>query len=946
MTIDELKVIITAQTQQFNSEINNVKRQINSLSQSTQKSTSKMSSAFSGIFKKFSAAAIVAGMIKVSKSAIDMASSLEEVQNVVDVSFGSMGEEINKFAKNAIKQFGMSELSAKQFASTFMAMGNGMGIVGKNGKNMSLNLTALTADMASFYDVSQDVAATALKSIYTGETESLKRFGIVMTEVNLQEFARQQGISKSISQMNQAQKTMLRYQYVMQATSYAQGDFARTSGSWANQIRTLKEQWSSFLGILGQGLIKVLTPLIQVLNTILGYLISIANLIAKAFGGSVIKSASSNISNVAAGVGDIGSNLDDATASAKKLQNQLMGFDEMNVMASQDTGSASGAAGGGGAGALGNVDINFDTAEEQVDSFADKIKNVANAVKDFLKPAFDSFITGFNLDNVKKQAESLWDTLKTGSENLLKQLDFSNYQPAIEQLAGSLGTLLGTVFSTTASNLQTVIGGFFAAFSEPIATFINNTIPTAISMISGFIDIITQLVQSIENIFEEVFNGLQSIFNLIGTALNDIQNTVNEWWNGNGEQIVTEIKETIKSIEGVILTIWHSVLEPIVDWIAENLTTLWNEHLSPFVEKVLQYVTQIWNGISTLWNEVLAPIFNWLIETFAPVIISIVKGIWKVISTINGGIIDVIKDIIKGLAGLIDFIAGVFTGDWERAWNGIKQFFESIWDSFKDIALATKEFIENHVQALIDFLTNIVQSAWDFIKGILSGIWNWCDENIIEPLTDLIDDCYNDIVRFSSNLWNNIKSIFSSVANWFKTHVTDPIARFFTNMGNTIKNIWNGIWNAIKKVINSIIGGINGMIRGVCSGVNFVIRALNKIHFDIPSWIPGLGGKSFGFNIGQISAPQIPMLANGGILTKPTLAIAGENGAEGVFPLTGANADAWMDNLVSKFINRMYSQNGNTHIIMQVDGKTFAETCIDNINALTRQNHRLGLNLV
>jgi len=132
-----------------------------------------------------------------------------------------MAGEVDAFAKTAIKQLGMSETTAKRMSSTFMAMGNGMGVVGENGKNMALQLTTLAADMASFYNVSQDVAETALKSVYTGETESLKKFGVVMTEANLQAYALSQGITKQYSAMSQAEKVMLRYNYVMSTTANA-----------------------------------------------------------------------------------------------------------------------------------------------------------------------------------------------------------------------------------------------------------------------------------------------------------------------------------------------------------------------------------------------------------------------------------------------------------------------------------------------------------------------------------------------------------------------------------------------------------------------------------------------------------------------------------------------------------------------------------------------------
>lgn len=164
---------------------------------------------------------------------------MQEIQNVVDVSFGEAAAEINAFAADAMKAFGLTELQAKKTASTLMAMSNGMNINSQAGKVMAINLTKLSGDMASFYNVSQDVAETALKSVFTGETEALKKFGVVMTEANLQAFALSQGITTLYSDMSQAQRVALRYNYVMQATANAQGDFARTSGNWANQIRVL-----------------------------------------------------------------------------------------------------------------------------------------------------------------------------------------------------------------------------------------------------------------------------------------------------------------------------------------------------------------------------------------------------------------------------------------------------------------------------------------------------------------------------------------------------------------------------------------------------------------------------------------------------------------------------------------------------------------------------------
>jgi len=270
----------------------------------------------------------IAGLVALGKQAIDTASDIQEVQNVVDTAFGSMSYKMEEFASTSVKQFGISQLSAKQLGSTFMSMGASMLDSAENASNMAINLTARAADMSSFYNKSIEETSTALKSIYTGETESLKEYGVVMTQVNLEEFARQQGINKSIQAMTQSEKVMLNYQYVMQQTSLAAGDFAKTSDSWANQTRILSEQFKELASVIGGGLIAALTPVVKFLNTILTMAIAVAKqigaLLGKLFGISMpIASAAKGASDIATGISNVADNADSAAGSAGNLKKGL-----------------------------------------------------------------------------------------------------------------------------------------------------------------------------------------------------------------------------------------------------------------------------------------------------------------------------------------------------------------------------------------------------------------------------------------------------------------------------------------------------------------------------------------------------------------------------------------------------------------------------------------------
>lgn len=206
-------------------------------------------------------ATITLPLVAAGGAAIKLASDLEESSSKTDVVFGTMSESVKQFASDALNSYGLAEGSALQMASTFGGMATAMGLSQKEAANMSISLTGLAADMASFYNVSTEVAQTSLQGIFTGETEALKKFGVVMNETNLEAFAASQG--KVYKQMSESEKVMTRYAFVMDATKDAQGDFARTSDGTANSLRVFQESLKELGAAFGEELLPIITPLIQ-----------------------------------------------------------------------------------------------------------------------------------------------------------------------------------------------------------------------------------------------------------------------------------------------------------------------------------------------------------------------------------------------------------------------------------------------------------------------------------------------------------------------------------------------------------------------------------------------------------------------------------------------------------------------------------------------------------
>jgi hypothetical protein len=204
-------------------------------------------------------------------AAIKMASDFNESLNKVDVAFKGSSQSVKDFAKNSLKQFGIAQGSALDMAALFGDMATSMGLSTAQAAKMSTSLVALAGDMASFKNMNIEEVTTALNGIFTSETESLKRLGIVMTEANVKTYALSQGIKKQYEEMSQAEKTMLRYQYVMSVTTNSQGDFERTGGGAANQMRVFNESLKELGVLFGQTVLPAFTSIVKSLNGVLAY---------------------------------------------------------------------------------------------------------------------------------------------------------------------------------------------------------------------------------------------------------------------------------------------------------------------------------------------------------------------------------------------------------------------------------------------------------------------------------------------------------------------------------------------------------------------------------------------------------------------------------------------------------------------------------------------------
>ena len=412
-------------------------------------------------------------IVDFGKHCLELGSDLAEVQNVVDVTFPSMTAQVDKFAKNAAQSFGLSETMAKQYTGTFGAMAKAFGFTEQQAYDMGSTLTGLAGDVASFYNLSQDEAYTKIKSVFTGETESLKDLGVVMTQTALDSYALANGFGKTTAAMTEAEKVALRYQFVQDQLSAAQGDFARTSDSWANQCRILSLQLQSLMATIGQGLINLFTPVIKVINTVIGKLATLANAFksfTELITGNKSSGTDSGVSAIAGAAGDATEGLDSASDSASNLagntdkvgqaaQNAakkmkaLMGFDKINKLDSQSDTASSGSnpsSSTGRTGTLGDA-VNFGSLAKG-DTVLDKTDEKLSALQKRCQELAKLFKKGFEIGfgNSQKKIDSINKSVKNIGKNLKEIFTDQAVVNAANRCADNISLAFGKITGSTA----------------------------------------------------------------------------------------------------------------------------------------------------------------------------------------------------------------------------------------------------------------------------------------------------------------------------------------------------------------------------------------------------------------------------------------------------------------------------------------------------------------
>lgn len=797
-------------------------------------------------------------------SAVDLASQLTEVQNVVDTTFGDMASKVDDFTKTSIQDFGMSELTVKQIASRFQALGTSIGISSEQVANgtavankalmsqnntlykttdsmadMSLNLTRLAGDMASFYDVDQADVAKSLQSIFSGTIAPLRRYGLDLTQATLSEWAMKNGLDSNIKSMTQAEKVLLRYNYVMANSKAAMGDFTKTAGTWSNSVRVLKQEFQAWGSIIGSVIINALKPFVQALSKIMLKVISFTRTVADALGaifGWTIEISGGGatvdgMEDIAGGVGDIGDNADSSNKKAQKLKKTLLSIDEIHALEDNSDSGSGGGSGSGGSGG-GGADSSLKKTDGLLEKYKSSIKDLYSLGK-YIGDALASAMESIDWKKIYQKADNFGKGLADFLNGLISPRLFYDLGATI---AGSLNTALhflnsfGTTFDWTNFGLSIAngINGFFKNFDFALLA------KTINAWVQG---IYTMLTTAIKNVsWKDVLKGITDF--LSNLDIKTVEIIV-------GTLLIKKII-SLKLGSVALAFIGKSLSKAIAQAIASKIGFELVEGAG-IGTAIMQAFKTIFASLSTNLGLLIEGLFSGLslgdaiTAAFGTGAVDLLATIGSAFSAIAGTILSIVnfvkmlKDGFSWVNELL-MVIGVALATIGAILAGVA---------------ALPAVIVGAIVAAVATIVVVVKDNWSAVCELFSTVGDWFNGNVIKPVVSFFKDMWKTISGFFGSLWKDIVTVWQGASKWFSSTVIEPIVGFFKGFATRAQQIFQGIWIIIQAIWivasgwfnNNVITPISNLFNFLKTLIQTTIQTAKDFVFStwqgVASWFSG-----------------------------------------------------------------------------------------------------------
>lgn len=880
---------------------------------------------------------------KLLGDAIDISSAVTEADNVVRQAFGKYEKLVDDLCKVSIKKFGMSELSVKQFAGRFQSLGTALDIPQGKMAKMAITLTELTGDLASYYDVSQEDVAKSLQSVFTGTTAPMRRYGVDLTQATLNEWLMKKGIDAKVKSMNQAQKAVVRYEYTLERTKAAQGDFLRTSDSWHNTLTVVTESFKDLGKTVGDIAINAFKPFLRVLGIVAEKVNSFVEMVLNALGSifgwkfEVSKKGASGLADSLNGAYDSMDDLSDAARSAgentgdvannakkakKEIQQATRAFDELKVISKQSkdntSGSGSGGSGGSGGGSGGSGGGGTGTWVETPSAF----KKFKSSIKDLeglgesIRDALVKAVGGIEWDKVYAKASGFGTGLAEFLNGLFSEDKKGNsvFTATADVIAGALNTAIFASkgftdkfdFETFGKNLAHGFNRFFKKFKwKQCAEAINGWVDGFWSFAVGFFGDLS---------WSDIFNGLKTfltslssktIATILGAyALKKFsKSAVDALAHSVGGKVLTaKIKKAFFTIAAITvaaeggLTIGEAIGKKIAELTQPEEMQKYQTTFN--FSDLFSYSLDDWEqGFSDWWDDTFGPAFELMALDMA-------TGNYKFKIPFTDFELPSFNEAKKGFS---NWLSGV-NKYWSKKKDSVLEIGAKIKNKASEVWNGFKKDWKNVKNKVAEFKTKIASKASDLWEKFKTS---WGKSKTVQFLLK--------IGSKAKDLWSNFKTA------WGESRT----AKFFLKIGSKVSELWKDFkesWGEKKTVkfltkratkISELWKDFKdswGDKKAVTIGIGFAKDSLNNLWSSVKGFFGGktvsVGTKATKKADGGVfsggSWKPIKKYAVGGLPNMGQMFVAREAGPELVGTLGGHTAVMNNDQIVSSVSDGVY----------------------------------------
>ena len=884
MTVDELQVLITANTNELRKEINKANQNISNLQKSATKSTTGVTNAF----KKLKTGIVSLGIGKIIKDSITSGMDAIESDSLFNTVLGDNADAVKSWSNEVSNALGLNAVNMQKNIGVIYNMTSSMGVAEDNALKMSKGVSVLAEDMASFYNLDSAEAFNKLRAGLTGETEPLKALGILVDENTVKQVAYSEGIAQNGAELTQQQKVLARYVAILKQTGNAQGDLARTLDSPSNMLRSLKQQVTN-LGITFSNflmpIIKAVLPYISAFTKAVGQALTS---LSAFLGLNMNNSASEETQKISSNAGGIASGMDEANKSAKKLKSTLAGFDEMNTIQdnssdSTDTSSSGGAVSGDIGFNLDEYDAHLDWIDSKGDDLVGKMKELltligavagAFATWKISKTVLDFFVNPGNLGFFKMMGEL------TGTGDVLGALTtgdkFTSLGGAISAVVGVVALAYG-VFDAWINgldwkNFALMLGGTALAVTglyfaiKPFSAELAKMVASIALVVAGIALVAVGVKDFIDN-----GPTLQNIILIIGGAI------------GIAVGVATAgLGWLVGAIAGAVVAIGAFVTAILLE------------------EPAIMSVTDAQNALTDAKNKAKEAENNYINAVDnAESALKRLEEAEKQAGITGEELYKQVQDGTLDYANMTDAQKEVYKAylDNEQKQKDLEESTKALNEAKKAETLASYEnqlALAKESGNYDEFKKSVVDA---FEKGELSA-----DEarDLISKSMSEMSDASRE--TFMEDIPNDLKNGLDPKK--FESTGT-KLKRFFKDLGKVIANVFITVVNVVIDVINAIIYPFKAAFTAIA----------------------GLFGVKIESGYSFRTIPTIPYLAKGGIVDRPTFAMVGEAGKEAVMPLE--RNTGWIDQLAGKIGENIGGAGGNIKLIVKLGEDTIFDRFIE-----------------